>query len=253
MIVDDEPLEREVLTLMIKKHNFKVNQLFEAENGVDAVKLAKEEQMDLVIMDIKMPIMDGLMAAEIIKKEVSHCRIIFLTAYDEFDFAYRTIKLGADDFLLKPAHSEDIRRALTKFIPMLDTNLIPTHLEKSNEHYDIVKVKDYIEVNLHIELNLEKLSKLVHLNSQYLSRLFKQETGFTITQYITSRRLEKAKHYLVHTRKTVAEISEKCGFSDSNYFARVFRKYEGTTPTQYQQQAIVGRKKRLNSFNNFVM
>ncbi|WCK56818.1 response regulator [Aneurinibacillus sp. Ricciae_BoGa-3] len=250
MIVDDEPLEREVLTLMIKKHNLKVNQFFEAENGIDAVKLAKEKQMDLVIMDIKMPKMDGLMAAEIIKKEVSNCRIIFLTAYDEFDFAYQTIKLGADDYLLKPAHPEDIGRALVKFIPMLDTNPIPKGLEEA-KHYDIMKIRNYIEHNLHTQLNLEMLSKLVHLNSQYISRLFKRETGFTITQYVTIRRLEKAKFYLDHTKGTVAEISEKCGFFDPNYFTRVFKKYEGKTPTQFQQQTVVGRKKRLNSFNNY--
>lgn len=252
MIVDDEPLEREVLTRMIKKHNFKVHHLFEAQNGFDAVELAKAEHMDLVIMDIKMPIMDGLMAAEIIKKEVPACKIIFLTAYDEFDFAYRTIKLGVDDYLLKPAHPEEIRQTLVKFLPVVDdagsslTNRYP-------EHGDLSKMIEYIEDNLHTELSLDILANIVHLNAQYLSRLFKKETGLTITHYITARRLEKAKHYLSHTKDTVTVISEKCGFSDPNYFTRVFKKNEGLSPTQYQQQADVGRKKRMNSFGNFVM
>jgi two-component system response regulator YesN len=103
------------------------------------------------------------------------------------------------------------------------------------------------------KVNFSRCIYIVHLSEQYLSRLFKQETGCTITQYITVRRLEKAKQYLSYSHKTVTEISEKCGFSDPNYFARVFKKYEGTTPTQYQQQALMRRKKRINSFNNFVM
>ncbi|WP_416054312.1 helix-turn-helix domain-containing protein [Fictibacillus sp. KU28468] len=102
---------------------------------------------------------------------------------------------------------------------------------------------EYIENNLHLELNLDTLSSLVHLYGQYLSRLFKQETGCTITQYITVCRLEKAKKCFIYSSENAMEISEKCGFSDPNYFARVFKKYEGVTPTQYQQQSLIGRKK----------
>lgn len=252
MIVDDEPLEREVLTMIIKRENLGVSQLFEAENGADAVDLAKQKQMDVVLMDIKMPVMDGLTAAEMIKKDVPDCRIIFLTAYDESDFSYQTRKLGADDHLLKPAHPNEVRQTLVKYIPVLNRPLRPS-LEAFCDHGDIKTIVEYIENHLHLDLNLDILSGLVYLNGQYLSRLFKQETGYTITQYVTIRRLEKAKQYLSYSQETVMEISEKCGFSDSNYFARVFKKYEGVTPTQYQQQSLVGRKKRINSFNNFVM
>ncbi|WP_246026095.1 response regulator transcription factor [Peribacillus cavernae] len=254
MIVDDEPLEREVLTMIINKENLRISQLFEATNGLDAVELAKQEQMDVVLMDIKMPIMNGLMAAEIIKEDVPDCRIIFLTAYEEPDFSYQPIKLGAGDYLLKPAHPNEIRQALIKYIPALDhpaDRSLPTIA--SCNHEDIITIMEFIDNNLHLELHLVTLSELVYLNSQYLSRLFKQETGCTITQYITGRRLEKAKHFLSYSQETVMEISEKCGFSDSNYFARVFKKYEGITPTQYQQKSLMGRKKRINSFNNFVM
>jgi two-component system, response regulator YesN len=252
MIVDDEPLEREVLTMIIQRENLGISQLFEAENGADAVDLAKQKRVDVVLMDIKMPVMDGLMAAEMIKKDVSDCRIIFLTAYDEFDFAYRTINVGVDDYLLKPAHPNEVRQALMKYIPVL-SRPVPSSLEASCKHGDIITIIEYIENHLHLDLNLDILSGLVHLSGQYLSRLFKQETGCTITQYITVRRLEKAKQHLRYSQENVMEISEKCGFSDSNYFARVFKKYEGVTPTQYQQRSLMARKKRMNSFNNFVM
>jgi two-component system response regulator YesN len=255
MIVDDEPLEREVLTMIIKKENLRISQLFEAKNGMDAVNLAKQKQMDLILMDIKMPIMDGLTAAAIIKKDLPDCRVIFLTAHDEFDIAYRTVKLGADGYLLKPAHPNEVRQALIKYIPV-QQRPVWRSIETSTtcEHSDIITIMEYIKNNLHLDLNLDALAKLVYLNSQYLSRLFKQETSYTITQYITACRLKKAKHYLsYYSQETVVEISEKCGFADSNYFARVFKKYEGITPTQYQQQSLTARKKRINSFNNFVM
>lgn len=62
MIVDDEPLEREVLTMIIKRANLGISQLFEATNGVEAMNIAKQNRMDVILMDIKMPIMDGLVA-----------------------------------------------------------------------------------------------------------------------------------------------------------------------------------------------
>ncbi|WP_173917574.1 response regulator [Halobacillus sp. Marseille-Q1614] len=250
MIVDDEPLEREVLTLMLKRENLEISRLYCADNGADAVDQMRQERMDVVLMDIEMPVMDGLMAAKLIKKDFPDCRIIFLTAHDEFDYAFQTIKLGVEDYLLKPAHPNDIRQALLKFIPEVH-HPYPPSIDVSCDH--VQTLIEHIENNLHLDLTLESLSDLVYLSDQYLSRLFKQEIGCTITQYITARRLDKAKECLRNQQDNIMEISEKCGFTDSNYFSRVFKKYEGITPTQYQQQSFVAKKKRMNSFNNFVM
>ncbi|WP_230128799.1 response regulator [Bacillus sp. CECT 9360] len=251
MIVDDEPLERKVLTMIIKKEQFGISQLFEAKNGFDAIGLAKEKQMDIVLMDIKMPVMDGLKAAELIKRDVPDCRIIFLTAHDESNFVHQTIKMGANDYLLKPAHPNEIKQTLIKYIPMVNQPKKETFTYSENEN--IIKIIKYIKNNLHSDLHLDTLSDFVYLNGQYLCRLFKKETGYTISQYITACRMEKAKHYLSYSQNNVMEISERCGFSDANYFARVFKKYEGITPSQYQQQSLMARKKRINTFGNFVM
>ncbi|MDF2683306.1 MAG: response regulator [Brevibacillus sp.] len=252
MIVDDEPLEREVLTMIIKKHNFGVIHFYEATNGAEAVSLARRENIDLTIMDIKMPVMDGITAAEIIKKEIPDCRILFLTAYDEFDYAFRSIKLRADDYLLKPAHPDEIKQALVKLLPSQKGQLVQFSGDIEG-HLEIGKVIEYIDQNLNDELSLEYLAGLVHLNAQYLCRLFKQVTGCTIKQYVTTRRLEKAKYMFQSTNKTITEISMDCGFSDANYFARVFKKKEGMTPTQYQQQMSIAEKKKPITFGKYLM
>lgn len=241
MIVDDEPLEREVLASMIKQYDFELSHIFEAQNGADAVHLATQEQIDVVIMDIKMPVMDGITAAEIIKKEVKDCRVLFLTAYDEFDYAIRSIKLKADDYILKPAHPDEIRQALQPLLPSSarkDNHSPPA----SHEHPVVTKVVRYIEQHLNQNLTLDLLSGYVHLHPQYLCRLFKQGTGLTITQYVTNLRLQRAKHLIENTACSISEISVSCGFSDANYFARVFKKKEGITPTQYQQRVKTYKK-----------
>ncbi|MDN4073011.1 response regulator transcription factor [Fictibacillus terranigra] len=254
MIVDDEPLEREVLIMIIRKEQLGVTQLFEAQNGLDAVTIAKQKQTDIVLMDIKMPVMDGMEAAGIIKNEVPDCRVIFLTAYDEQELYGRNLTSRADDYLLKPAHPNEIKQTLVKYIPEVK-NSNPGTLEtiEVSGNEDIDKVMKYIRNHLHLDLHLDTLAELVYLSGQYLSRLFKQKTGYTITQYITACRLERAKHFLIYSQKNVMEISEECGFYDSNYFARVFKKYEGISPTQFQQQSLLSKKKRMNTFSNFVM
>ena len=256
LIVDDEPLEREVLTMIIKKEKLGINRVVEAKNGMDAVQLAREKQIDLVLMDIAMPVMDGLTAARMIKEDLPDCRIIFLTANNEIDLAEQIIpKEETNEYLLKPAHPQDIIQALTKHIPVDQRPVMnPVKSEGYSRHPEIATIIEHIKDNLHLELKLDYLAELVHFNGQYLSRLFKQETKNTLTQYITACRIEKAKHYLSYSSDyTVVEISRKCGITDSNYFARVFKKYEGVSPSQYQQQAHLNRKKRMNSFNNFLM
>lgn len=251
MIVDDEPLEREVLNKIIQKEKLGIRQLVDAKNGMDAINLAEKKQIDLVLMDIEMPVMDGITAGKIIKKSHPACQIIFLTANSEFHIAEQ----GMGEYLLKPAHPSGIVQALLKYIPVdqrpIQVKGNPSALVRNR---DIVMVMEYIKENYDLDLKLDCLAELVHLNGQYLSRLFKQETNFTLTQFITACRIEKAKHYLSYSSEdTVVEISQKCGFIDSNYFARVFKKYEGLSPSQYQQQAFSNRKKRINSFNNILM
>lgn len=252
MIVDDEPLEREVLAMIIQKHNFGPIRYYEATNGAEAVSMARKENIDLTIMDIKMPVMDGITAAELIKRDVPDCRILFLTAYDEFDYAFRSIKLRADDYLLKPAHPDEIRQALARLIPIQAEKLAPVPAAVEG-HLEIGKVIECIDQNLNHELSLDYLAQLVHLNAQYLCRLFKQVTGQTIKQYITTRRLERAKYMFQSTHKSITEISLACGFSDANYFARVFKKKEGMTPTQYQQQMWITEKKKPVTFGKYLM
>lgn len=256
MIVDNEPLEREVLTMIIKKENLQLGHIIEAKSGKDAIHLAAQEKIDLVLMDVEMPGLDGITAANFIKKDLPNCRFIFLaTAYGKNDFVASAPDGKINEYLLKPAHPKEIIQTLTKYIPVQQRSLpSPLTAKIASLNKEILKVANYIENNLHLELKLDALAEMVHFNSQYLSRLFKQETTYTLTQYITACRIEKAKQYLCYfSDDTVVQISEKCGFVDSNYFARVFKKYEGLTPTEYQQQTYSNRKKRVNSFNNFVM
>ncbi|WP_054636585.1 response regulator [Thalassobacillus sp. C254] len=242
LIVDDETLEREVLRDIVKKSNLNIGICLEAANGLTALEITKKNKIDLILMDIKMPILDGLSAAKMVKQIDPNIKIIFLTAYNEFDFALQTIKIGAEDFLLKPVRPKEVVESLQKVVTSAGNNGL---LEEQRSSV-IEKINSYIKSNIDEKLTLEQLARVVHLHPQYISRLFKQEMGMTFTDFITKKRIEKSKELLVKSKKNITEISELCGFSDPNYFSRVFRKMEGEPPMQYRKNETLLRKEKLN-------
>lgn len=138
---------------------------------------------------------------------------------------------------------------------MMDVNEINTALQQATYDFanrvkeckegdfskSVVKCKQYIFNHLYEEVSLQQLSRSVHMNSSYLSRLFKQETGVSISEYIQQQRIEEAKKLLILTDLPISEIYARLNYNDQSYFTKVFKKLTGVTPKQFRE----GR--RLNS------
>lgn len=97
------------------------------------------------------------------------------------------------------------------------------------------EVKAYLDENYPLPLSLEGLAKQFYINKQYLARIFKEQYGSTVKGYLTQVRITKAKGLLRFSDKSVEEIGEIVGIPDPNYFARIFKKIEGLTPSQYRK------------------
>ena len=120
MIVEDEELIRQGLTSLVDYEQFGMNVINQAENGREAWKKFQDQPADILLTDINMPQMNGLDLAHLVKEQSPSCHIIFLTGYDDFEFARKAIKLGADDYLLKPFSKDDIEEMLAKVKGKLD-------------------------------------------------------------------------------------------------------------------------------------
>lgn len=94
---------------------------------------------------------------------------------------------------------------------------------------------DYIYDHLHTHITAEQLAKLTGLNISYLSRLFKKETGQTISNYIRDKKIETAKNMLLYSDFSPSEIASILAFPSQSYFTEVFRKTTGVTPRKYQE------------------
>lgn len=108
LIADDERLEREALQFIAKQISDVHTEVVLAGNGREAVELARDLRPDLVFLDIKMPVMGGMEAAREIRESYPGVRIVFLTAFDQFELAQEAVRLHADDFIIKPADNERV-------------------------------------------------------------------------------------------------------------------------------------------------
>ncbi|MDT8860702.1 response regulator transcription factor [Alkalihalobacillus sp. MEB130] len=116
LIVDDEVIEREGLSLMISKERPAINIVGEAGNGREAVELAKKLEPDIVMMDIKMPGMDGVEAVKRIQEEQPKIKFIMVSAFNTFDYAQQVMRFGVKEYLLKPSKKSDILAAIDRMI-----------------------------------------------------------------------------------------------------------------------------------------
>jgi len=111
LIVDDQAMVRGGLRLILEAED-DINVIAEAENGEEGVRLARREKPDVVLMDVRMPVMDGLEATRQITEQIERTRVIVLTTFDLDEYVYGALRNGASGFLLKDADGDQLVEAV---------------------------------------------------------------------------------------------------------------------------------------------
>jgi len=107
LIVDDQALIREGLSLMLDLYD-EIEIAGEANNGEEAIDFLKKEEIDVILMDIRMPVMDGVEATKVIKEKHPNIKIIILTTFNEDEYIFKGLKNGADSYILKDVSSKEL-------------------------------------------------------------------------------------------------------------------------------------------------
>lgn len=244
MIVDDEVLERNALKVILKNlENIEI--VAEACNGREAIELDKKYNPDLIIMDIKMPGIDGCKATEIIKSNNKDKIIIMLSVYDDFDLVRKALTLGVDEYILKPFNPQKLKNIINNNIVNLkiNNNKIEKYINNTYKvDKDVNKVNnpieiavDYIDENFRENINLNMIASICNLSPCYFSKLFKKKMGINYNTYINNKKIDYAKKILETTDTPILNLSMDLGFEDCGYFIRVFKKLEGVTPKKYRE------------------
>ena len=209
---------------------------------------AKELKPDVVISDIKMPKMTGIEMSEILLEKYPDMKVIFLTAYDEFEYARAAIRIGASDYLLKPFDDGSLEGAIQRLLHLhpnsvnsskAEEQLIPLTSKSDVENKYIKEAIDYIEKNYSdSDFSIISMAEAIGVSEGHLSRLFKAETGLSINNYLTRLRIRKAMDYLKDIKVKVYEVADKVGYQDIAYFSNTFKKLVGKSPSDYQSNGL---------------
>ncbi len=120
---------------------------------------------------------------------------------------------------------------------LMEDSWQPVHsIPEKGSKRSLMDVKEYLDTHLQQKITLDDLSRQFFIDKYYLAKLFKQQFGISLMQYVMHQRITTAKRLLRFTDLPVEKVGQECGMEDGNYFARAFRKVEGCSPTEYRKQ-----------------
>ena len=249
LVAEDESLERKVLCKTLKKHFGDLCQIHEAKNGREAVEAFLIHRPQVAILDIEMPGVTGLEAARQIRESGHPCMILFLTAFDKFSYAREAITLRALDYLLKPCQEQELILTVEEALHLYDRlgsnpeavlrgditdgageeELADRRMGQIREN-----IERYIREYYSTEISMQSVARAMNYSDAYFCKLFKQCFKVNFSAWLNEYRIDRAREMLQNTRLSVREVSIACGYSDANYFARVFKRVTGKTPSEYR-------------------
>lgn len=247
LIVDDEMLVRRGIVLETDWAALGCVVVAEAENGEEGLLAARKYHPDLIITDIRMPKMDGIDMVKALRQEGSQVKVIFLTAYSEFEYARSAVKLLASDYLLKPFEDGELEEAVIRVKERLKEAAEPGDKGEKTLRLPIasngVKNRYISEAIAYIavhyaddDISVGTIAQALNLSEGYLSHLFKQETGVTVAFYITRYRIHTAMKLLSSHQYKVYEVAAMAGYRDITYFSSTFKKMTGFSPSEYMDR-----------------
>ena len=240
LLVDDEIMIREGFKKLFDWETHGCTVAGEAADGMEALAKIDSLNPDIVIMDINIPIMNGLKVIKMSRIKHPDTAFIIVSGYDDFSYCREALRLKITDYILKPVNYEEFGSCIDNLKISMYMENVSQEPEEQEERV-INGITRFMQEHLAEEISLSVLSEEFHMNPQYISQLFKNEIGVGFLAYLTSIRMEKAKKLLLSTSLSIGEVAEQSGYGDYRVFTKVFKKSEGITPSQYRRD-FLGRE-----------
>ena len=270
LIADDEVIERTLLERKLRRSFAGECRVVSVGNGKEVLEADASFSPDILILDIEMPGISGLEVARELRHRGRKCAIIFLTAYDDFNYAKQAILIHAVDYLLKPYDEKDLLLAVEEAIRWSDLQkgrlsesepALPLCKEEDSNNAETgtqqkgtgdrdarnpgteedpaghqVKLLEFIQDHYMEDISVQDLSAYIGYSEVHTCRLFKQYFGQTFVSYLAHYRMRKAARLLLYSDRSVSEIGRSVGYANANYFGKVFMRIYGMTPSEYRAQ-----------------
>ncbi len=271
LLVDDEIVVINILAKTIDWKSIGIDQVFCAYNAFEARKIIDLNPIDLIICDIEMPLENGLHLLEWVRTQRPHILNIILTGYPDFNYAQSAISIGVYKFLLKPVVFSDLTEVVREAVAKIEKDTVKEkyrqygeYLVKRIDSEELIEeqmnnmvnrlrepdvkgsregtvvniVKDYLEQHYNENISRKDIESLVHLNEDYLNRIYKKATGYSLLEYIQYYRITMARRMLNDSNTSISEIAARIGYDSPAYFSKVFKKSTGLTPLEYRNDKL---------------
>lgn len=237
LLVDDEIMIREGFKRLFDWEAHDCEVVGEAADGMEALTKIDSLRPDIAIMDINIPIMNGLKVIQMSRLRHPDTAFVIVSGYDDFSYCREALRLQITDYILKPVNYEEFGACIDNLKIALFQRRT-SRQDVPQEERTIHSITRFMQEHLTEEISLSVLAEEFHLNPQYISQLFKSEIGVNFLAYLTNIRMERAKKLLLGTSLSIAEVSEQSGYGDYRVFTKVFKKSEGITPSQYRRDFL---------------
>jgi DNA-binding response OmpR family regulator len=246
LIVDDEREELRFLTDLLRRQLYHVRS---ASDGMAGYQAALASPPDLILMDVRMPGLDGFAACRLLKANPATRAIpvIFLSALDEPDERVAGLAMGGVDFVAKPYHPAEVFARVRIHLELAGmrkagapsagmTAPLPA-LPGPHDPDEVVALAAMrlIDDNLAAALTLAGIARALGTYEKRLSQVFRRHVGMTVFAYLGEARIRRGRQLLADTDMSVQQIAEQTGFRSAANFATAFREQVDSTPTAYRQ------------------
>jgi len=218
----------------------------EAGNGEEALEKLKDNEVDIIVTDVMMPVMDGIKLCKNVKQNIRTCHIpvIILSAKSEVKDQMEGLQMGADDYIPKPFSLAILttkiqnmmrtrRRMLERYSKSLEVEPEKITFNAMDEAL-LKRAVAIVEKNMdNIEFSTDEFAREMNMSRSNLHLKLKAITGESTIDFIRKIRFNEAAKLLKDGRYTIAEVSTMVGFNTPSYFATSFKKYFGCLPTEY--------------------
>ena len=251
LVAEDELIERKVLCKTLQKYLGDLITLYEAKNGREAMELFAREAPQVAVLDIEMPGATGLDVARKIRETDKNCAILFLTGFDKFAYARQAISVRAMDYLLKPYNEQELVFAVEEAIRQVTAQApvrrmpepAPAEPVRREEDEDVrtaiirAEISSFIDAHYREDISMQDAAAALRYSDAYFCKLFKQCFKVNFSAYLNEYRVNKARQLMLDPRLNMKDIGAAVGYSDANYFTRVFKRLTGQTPSEYRMAA----------------